>query len=212
MPLFMTDQSPVTLSDRMRAALPDDKARTILSAAFESFLQFGLKRTAMQDIADRAGMSRAALYLHYKNKDDIFRALMVGYYAAAAEAVRETLRLHPDPVDALRGAFAAQAGDASERMMDSPHAAELLSAKLASGGDVIRAGEVRLAETYAAWLREGVAAGRLSAEAVGPDAEVTARAILTSVFGVKQPGMDRGAYIAARDRLAILFGTSLRAG
>jgi AcrR family transcriptional regulator len=207
----MTDAFP-SLTDRMLAALPDDKARTILTAAFECFLQYGVRRTAMQDIADRAGMSRAALYLHYKNKDDIFHALMQGYYQAATSVVADTLAMHDDPVEALCAAFAAQVGDAAERMMDSPHAEELLSAKMVGAVEITRAGEARLAAAYAAWLRDGVARGRLSRDAVGPDPEVTAAVMLASVLGLKQAGLNGAGYAAARDRLAVMFGTGLRAG
>jgi len=210
--VFMHSATPPSLTDRILARLPDDKARQIMAAAFESFLHYGVKRTAMQDIADRAGMSRAALYLHYRNKDDIFRALMEAYYAAAAEAVAETLAAHDDPVAALRAAFAAQSGDAAERMMDSPHAEELFSAKMAGAGDVTRAGEANLAKAYATWLQDGVAAGQLSATSVGPDATLTAAAMLASVLGLKQAGLGAAGYVAARDRLAVMFGTSLRQG
>jgi AcrR family transcriptional regulator len=101
----------------------------VMEAAYAVFLQYGVRRASMQDIADRAGMSRAALYLHYKNKADIFEALMGAYFDAAAEAVDEALAAHDDPSDALIAAFAAQVGDAAEGMMQSPHAEELLSAK-----------------------------------------------------------------------------------
>jgi len=208
----MDGSTQYSLTQRILDGLPDDKARTIMVAAFECFLQFGVKRTAMQDIADKAGMSRAALYLHYRNKDDIFRALMGGYFEAAADVVAETLAGLDDPVAALLAAFAAQSGDAAEKMMDSPHAEEMLSAKLASAQEVTKAGEARLVATYAAWLREGVAAGTLSAEAVGPSPDVTAAAILSSVLGLKHAGLDGAGYVAARDRLAVMFGTSLRVG
>src|SRR5262245_65781694 len=41
-------------------------------AAFILFCRYGFKRTSMEDIAAEAGLSRAALYLQFRNKEDIF--------------------------------------------------------------------------------------------------------------------------------------------
>lgn len=206
----MDGANTLNLADRLNALLPDDKARAVLFAAFETFLQFGVRRASMQDIADRAGMSRAALYLHYKNKDDIFRALMEGYFAAAADVAADALAQADDPVEALKAAFHAQAGDATDRMMDSPHADEMLSAKHGKAHDVMAAGEARLAQVYTDWLSRGAKGGWLSAKAVGDDPAKTGALILNSVFAIKNTGVDAAGYSAARERLAELFGRALR--
>ena len=50
------------------------KSQQILDAALAVFCRYGYRKTSMLDIAQAAGMSRAALYLHFKNKEDVFRA------------------------------------------------------------------------------------------------------------------------------------------
>jgi AcrR family transcriptional regulator len=45
-----------------------------LAAAATVFLRFGYRKTAMEDIARAAGMSRQGLYLHYATKEELFRA------------------------------------------------------------------------------------------------------------------------------------------
>ena len=190
-------------------ALAPERSRGVLLAGYETFLHFGVRRASMQDIADRAGISRAALYLHYRNKTDIFRALMAHYYAAAAELVAEALSRGGQPTDALRAAFAAQTGDAAVQMMASPHADELLSLKQSAARDIIAEGHDRLADAYAAWMQAGVAAGRIAVTGAGPDPHVTAHAMLAALDGLKAMGADRDAYVAARDRLAVLFGRAL---
>ena len=47
----------------------------ILSAALQRFSRYGFKRTSMDDIAGEAGVSRAALYLQFHNKEEIFQSL-----------------------------------------------------------------------------------------------------------------------------------------
>jgi AcrR family transcriptional regulator len=198
------------LTERIRARVADPRAWAVLEAGHGAFLQFGLRRTSMQDIADRAGMSRAALYLHYRNKEDIFHALMEAYFAAAAEAVAEALAAHDDPVEALTAAFEAQMGDAAEAMLRSPHADELLSAKHGAPREIAQEGYARLAEVYGDWLARALASGRVSGDAVGQDTRETAGAMLAALDGLKQAGLDWEGYLAARDRLARMFGRALR--
>jgi Transcriptional regulator len=206
----MTAAAPSRLRAHLDALEPDPKARVVLWAAFDTFLQFGVRRTSMQDIADRAGMSRAALYLIYRNKDDIFRALMARYFAAAAGVVTEVLSGAGDPETALAAAFEAQMADIAEAVMASPHAEEMMSAKQGAAQDVVAAGEAALAGAYAAWLRDGAAAGRLSKQAVGPQPDTTAALILMAVFAVEKSGGEPAVRAAGRRHLARLFGRALR--
>lgn len=48
----------------------------ILAAAVELFRAHGFAGTSMQDIATAAGLSRPALYYHFKNKEEILRSLV----------------------------------------------------------------------------------------------------------------------------------------
>ena len=198
-----------TLSERIMAAQPDAKMATILGAGHEAFLQYGYKRTSMQDIADRAGMSRAALYLHFKNKDDIFAAMMKAYFTAAAAAAEEALASHADPARALTAAFEAQMGDAGEALMKSPHADELLSHKNAIAAEVIRDGTEALVRVYAQWLERGVASGLVDPAAVAGSAERMARVMLAALDGTKAGGFDWDGYVAARRHLARIFARAI---
>jgi AcrR family transcriptional regulator len=46
----------------------------ILETALTVFLRHGYRKTSMEDIANAAGISRQGIYLHFKNKDEIFSA------------------------------------------------------------------------------------------------------------------------------------------
>jgi AcrR family transcriptional regulator len=52
--------------------MTDDKKSRILAAARSVFLRYGFKRVNMNDIAEAAGVSRPALYVLFKNKEEIF--------------------------------------------------------------------------------------------------------------------------------------------
>jgi TetR/AcrR family acrAB operon transcriptional repressor len=48
----------------------------LMDAALHLFAKQGVSRTSLQDIAQAAGATRGAIYWHFKNKADLFNALM----------------------------------------------------------------------------------------------------------------------------------------
>ncbi|MDT0421483.1 TetR/AcrR family transcriptional regulator [Streptomyces evansiae] len=52
-----------------------DAARRLLVAAVEAFAERGFHATTTRDIAGRAGMSPAALYIHYRTKEELLHRI-----------------------------------------------------------------------------------------------------------------------------------------
>ena len=46
----------------------------VLEIALTVFVRHGFRKTSIEDIAKAAGISRQGIYLHFKNKDEIFSA------------------------------------------------------------------------------------------------------------------------------------------
>jgi TetR/AcrR family transcriptional regulator, regulator of autoinduction and epiphytic fitness len=46
----------------------------VLETALTVFARHGFRKTSIEDIAKAAGISRQGIYLHFKNKDEIFSA------------------------------------------------------------------------------------------------------------------------------------------
>jgi AcrR family transcriptional regulator len=67
----------------------DNRRSAILTAARWRFLNFGFAKTSLEDIAKRANISRTLLYRHFKDKEDIFRAVFVDLLVARHPAARE---------------------------------------------------------------------------------------------------------------------------
>jgi AcrR family transcriptional regulator len=62
-----------------------EAARRLLAAAVEAFAERGYHATTTRDIAGRAGMSPAALYIHFKTKEELLhRISRVGHERALA--------------------------------------------------------------------------------------------------------------------------------
>ena len=61
----------------MRKSNNAEREERILDAAAELFIHFGYDKTTVSDIASEAGISKAAIYLHFKSKDDLLEALIL---------------------------------------------------------------------------------------------------------------------------------------
>jgi AcrR family transcriptional regulator len=149
----------------------------IIAAAAALFRERGFAGTSMQDIADAIGLSRPALYYHFKNKDEILASLVE---EITLHAMRETSRI----------AAASEAGPAETlRAMVRAHALWILShashfAVLSRDEHHLPArvqavqqkGKRELLDTFGKLIRDGAASGHFRAV----DAAVTA----LSIFGM----------------------------
>ena len=67
--------------------------RRILDVALDVFAEKGYSRTSLQEIADRAGYTRGAVYWHFKNKADLLAALGEDVEGESFDAMEELQRL-----------------------------------------------------------------------------------------------------------------------
>ncbi len=67
------------------------RRRQLLAAAQEVFVAQGYHSAAMDDIADRAGVSKPVLYQHFPGKRELYLALLDESADALVEAVRRAL-------------------------------------------------------------------------------------------------------------------------
>ncbi|MFR9792039.1 TetR/AcrR family transcriptional regulator [Streptomyces sp. MB22_4] len=69
-----------------------DAARRLLVAAVEAFAERGYHATTTRDIAGRAGMSPAALYIHYKTKEELLHRISRIGHDKALDILRTAAR------------------------------------------------------------------------------------------------------------------------
>lgn len=74
----------------------------ILRSARELFHKKGFYGTTMEDIADHSGFDRRTIYNHFKNKEDVFAALMSGILADIEDIFDEISELKGSSLDRLR--------------------------------------------------------------------------------------------------------------
>ncbi len=80
----------------------DDARGRLAAAAVEAFADNGFHATTTRDIASRAGMSPAALYVHHRSKEGLLFALSRDGHLAALDVVTEAAARHDDPTARLQ--------------------------------------------------------------------------------------------------------------
>src|ERR1700720_3780165 len=91
-----------TTGDRTLTALPDarprstrlprhERRRQLLDAALEVFVSQGYHAAAMDEIAERAGVSKPVLYQHFPSKLELYLALLDESTDALVDTVRTAL-------------------------------------------------------------------------------------------------------------------------
>lgn len=115
----------------------DPKRLLIRKSAQVMLLRYGFARTSMDDIAREAGMSRPALYLVFKNKEDIFRDIVKSIADECILATTAASDLKLSKPERLYAMIKASFLDVLEMVMAAPHGAELLDLKSGLASDIL---------------------------------------------------------------------------
>ncbi|GAA3024721.1 TetR/AcrR family transcriptional regulator [Streptomyces glomeratus] len=89
------------------AEVTPDAARRLLLAAVEAFAERGYHATTTRDIAGRAGMSPAALYIHYKTKEELLHRISRIGHEKALEILRTAARREGSATERLADAVSS---------------------------------------------------------------------------------------------------------
>jgi len=84
-----------------------ERRRQLLDAALEVFVSQGYHAAAMDEIAERAGVSKPVLYQHFPGKLELYLALLDESVATLLDTVRDALRSNPDPKQRVAATFVA---------------------------------------------------------------------------------------------------------
>lgn len=69
----------------------EDRPREICAAALEVFAEKGFAAAKLDEIARRAGVSKGTLYLYFKDKEDLFRAVVRSAIAPDIDAITSAM-------------------------------------------------------------------------------------------------------------------------
>jgi AcrR family transcriptional regulator len=112
----------------------------ILDAAMTVFRRQGFRRSSIEQAAEAAGLTRQALYHHFKSKEALFRAVIERLYedafAAETAAIAATEKAGGSLADVIVASVTAKLGQLAKSLDGSPHVEELFSEHLAQARDL----------------------------------------------------------------------------
>ncbi|QYX75174.1 TetR/AcrR family transcriptional regulator [Streptomyces akebiae] len=170
--------------------MADNRNEHILDTALTVFSRYGYAKTTMQDIARAAGMSRAALYLHFSTKEDLFRAGARRAHSRALGEVDAALAEQGDVLSRIDAATDVYFGGLMAQISSGVHGGELLDAGLTITGDIVSEAHTALAARLASALDAAAAAGEVQFSNADTTAEDIARLLLAVTDGLKETSRD----------------------
>lgn len=97
----MSEAASADPAGRTAGRSPSDTRSRIQAVAVELFSEQGYDKTSLREIAERLGVTKAALYYHFRSKEDIVRSLVEDYFGRLDSLVRWAGRQPGTP--AVRG-------------------------------------------------------------------------------------------------------------
>jgi AcrR family transcriptional regulator len=85
----------------------DARPGEILAAALELFVERGYAATRLDDVAQRAGVSKGTVYLYFDGKEELFKAVVRSGIVRAIEEAEETVATYPGSATDLLRALVA---------------------------------------------------------------------------------------------------------
>ena len=171
-----TDRSVnITPAAPGRVRRPEDRAAEIARAALDLFVSRGFAATKLEDVAKAASVSKGLPYLYFKNKEELFKAVIT-------EAVAGPLAVATEMIDQFEGTSEELLRQlvAGFRAFEESPAGGVVKLILAEAGnfpDVARfyctSFDVRGRDLFARTLRRGVDSGEFR-----PLADLEATAVI----------------------------------
>jgi AcrR family transcriptional regulator len=129
----------------------------ILDAAMLVFRRQGFRRSSIEQAAEAAGLTRQALYHHFKSKEALFRAVIERLHenalAAGVASADATEKAGGNLADILIAVITARLRQLVAPLEGSPHIEELFSEHLLQARDLYQKYAARYAEQLATTIQ-----------------------------------------------------------
>ncbi len=151
----------------LRAAHVADTRQALLTAARELFAADGFQATRTEEIVQRAGLTRGALYHHFRDKEDLFRAV---YEEVTGEVTRSLWRRSADRHRSAWDLFVANSEVYLEAASTNPAYRQivLVDGPAVLGWDSLSERGDGPTHQILGYLRDAVAEGVLEAQPLEP--------------------------------------------
>ena len=173
----------------------DTKRHSIIQAASEQFKQYGYRKTSMDDISQRLGISRPSLYSYFENKDEIFRSVSLSIHEKALTRAQNHLfdgNGSNAPALALRveNALLARHSPFQKAVTESPHGNELFDDYSRLCGDIVVDSHARFQALLASALNAAAKAAEVNLKQAGTTGKAAAEVLNLGAAGLKHGAPD----------------------
>lgn len=183
----------------------------ILEAAFEEFAAKGYAEARLDDVAERAGIAKGTIYLYFKSKELLFRAVLRGLINHTFDELEVFVRAFPGTAeDLLRNVLSRQYAE----VVKNPKARSMFRLLIAESHKFPHLSDVYLSEVIAPsvtamriLVEKGVASGEFRETKIVESPQVLAGPTVLAVvwaliFGERQ-GLDLDSYMEAHLELLL---------
>jgi AcrR family transcriptional regulator len=136
-----------------------ERRRLLVEHARQLFAAPGYEATTLEQVADAAGVSVAALSRTFSGRSELFDALVAELRAVTLEAWQRAADEHPDPVARLHAVIEAYLATTQERPLDFRALHRALAEDHAETGPVLRAFYLDCEAFVAKLIAEGQQSG-----------------------------------------------------
>ncbi len=113
----------------------DSKRQQILQSAIDTITRYGYRRTSMEDIARQAGISRPAIYQHFRNKEAVAKAAIELVSQQGFEIAEAAITNIIDKNERLAAYLTAYMLFYYRLVVSGPHSQELMQVKRDFGSE-----------------------------------------------------------------------------
>lgn len=157
----------------------------MLDAAIEQFNQYGYRKTTMEDVAQRLGLSRSLLYVHFKNKKDIFRQASRLVHERALDECQKQIEADMNFEAKTAALLIARHKPFLEAELLSSHGAELFNEYSRLCGSIVLESNANFEEILANHFRQAASKSQIATLDPGRSSEEIAWLLNHSVAGLK---------------------------
>lgn len=188
--------------DLLEFNLPEGAPRRLMVAAVECFSDSGYTATTTRDIAARAGMSPAALYIHFTSKQEVLYRISLAGHMSAFESLSPA-----DEEELPEKRFAAAVGSFARWHAENHRVARVIQFELGhlsqENLEPVRKVRRKTSRKMEAEIKRGVEAGRFEVEGIRQTSLAVLslhrhRTLVRRVTQEAHPGTDREVLREAR--------------
>jgi AcrR family transcriptional regulator len=186
------------------------KRARLLDAARAVFARYGYRRASMADIAAEAGVSRPALYLWFRSKQDVLRSLAEQLRDLALAGAEAGWRPGRGFADNLEATFLGKDLEFFRLLHASEHGAEIMAADEGLTAEISRDLDRRFRALLSVRIRASADAGLISLGDADTTPEALADMLAASLKALMNDAEDEVSFTRGVRQLARIAAAAVR--